>query len=76
MDDLDVWAGRGAQGGGSQVAGALLDEIDELVIQTYPLVHGKGMPMFATSPGIQEFGLDSVRPFGNGALVRTYHRKR
>ncbi len=32
--------------------------------------------MLATSLGVQEFGLDSVRPSGNGALVRTYHRKR
>ncbi|MFC9285016.1 dihydrofolate reductase family protein [Streptomyces collinus] len=62
--------------GGSQVAGALLDEIDELVIKTYPIVYGTGMPMFATGLDIQEFGLDSVRQFGNGALVRTYHRKR
>ncbi|MEU1403437.1 dihydrofolate reductase [Streptomyces sp. NPDC005728] len=64
--------------GGSQVAGALLDEIDELVIKTYPIVYGTGMPMFGTGLDIKEFGLDSdsVRAFGNGAIVRTYRRKR
>lgn len=62
--------------GGSQVAGALLDEIDELVIKTYPIVYGTGMPMFGTGLDIKEFTLDSVRTFGNGALVRTYRRKR
>ncbi|MFG2119608.1 dihydrofolate reductase family protein [Streptomyces sp. NPDC048710] len=62
--------------GGSQVAGALLDEIDELVIKTYPIVYGTGMPMFGTGLDIKEFTLDSVRTFGNGVLVRTYRRKR
>ncbi|MFF8424966.1 dihydrofolate reductase family protein [Streptomyces sp. NPDC016566] len=62
--------------GGSQLAGALLDEIDELVIKTYPIVYGTGMPMFGTGLDIKEFILDSVRTFGNGALVRTYRRKR
>ncbi|MFI1764063.1 dihydrofolate reductase family protein [Streptomyces sp. NPDC020800] len=64
--------------GGAQVAGALLDEIDELVIKTYPIVYGTGMPMFGSGLDIKEFTLDSgsVRTFGNGVLVRTYHRKR
>lgn len=62
--------------GGSQVAGALLDEIDELVIKTYPIVYGTGMPMFGTGLDIKEFTLDSVRTFDNGVLVRTYRRKR
>ncbi|MER7479925.1 dihydrofolate reductase family protein [Streptomyces sp. NPDC126510] len=62
--------------GGSQVAGELRDEIDELVIKTYPLVYGAGMPMFGSGFAISEFALESVRTFGNGALVRTYSRKR
>ncbi|MET8807537.1 dihydrofolate reductase family protein [Streptomyces sp. NPDC004546] len=62
--------------GGSLVAGALLEEIDELLIKTYPIVYGAGMPMFGTGLDIKEFTLDSVRTFGNGALVRTYRRKR
>ncbi|MFE9704243.1 dihydrofolate reductase family protein [Streptomyces sp. NPDC005930] len=62
--------------GGSVVAGELVDEIDELVIKTYPVILGTGMPMFASGFEMAEFVTDSVRTFGNGAVVRTYHRKR
>ncbi|MGW3655923.1 dihydrofolate reductase family protein [Streptomyces sp. NPDC005151] len=62
--------------GGSQLAGELLDEIDELVIKTYPLVYGSGMPMFGSDFAATEFMLDSVAAFDNGVLVRTYSRKR
>ncbi|MFF9397774.1 MULTISPECIES: dihydrofolate reductase family protein [unclassified Streptomyces] len=62
--------------GGSQLAGELIDEIDELVIKTYPLVYGSGIPMFRSAFAATEFALDSVRIFDNGALVRTYSRKR
>lgn len=62
--------------GGSQLAGALLDEIDELVIKTYPIVYGTGMPMFGSDFAVTEFTLGEVRTFGNGAVVRTYSRKR
>ncbi|MFI2430890.1 dihydrofolate reductase family protein [Streptomyces sp. NPDC018693] len=63
--------------GGAQLAGQLFDEIDELVIKTYPLAYGTGMPMFGgTGADIARFALDEVRAFGNGILVRTYSRKR
>ncbi|MGW1547791.1 dihydrofolate reductase family protein [Streptomyces sp. NPDC002346] len=62
--------------GGSQLAGELLDEIDELVIKTYPLVYGSGMPMFGSDFADTEFMLDSVAVFDNGVLVRAYSRKR
>ncbi len=62
--------------GGSKIAGELLDEIDELVIKTYPLVYGSGMQMFGAGFAISEFTLESVRTFGNGVLVRSYSRKR
>ncbi|MFD3837454.1 dihydrofolate reductase family protein [Streptomyces sp. NPDC058642] len=62
--------------GGSQVAGELFDLIDELVIKTYPVTIGSGMPMFGSGFSITEFGLDDVRTFKNGVFVRTYSRKR
>ncbi|MER5939121.1 dihydrofolate reductase family protein [Streptomyces sp. NPDC001928] len=62
--------------GGSQLAGALFDEIDELIIKTYPIVYGTGMPMFGSGFAVTEFTLGEVRSFGNGAVVRTYSRKR
>ncbi|MFF9338358.1 dihydrofolate reductase family protein [Streptomyces sp. NPDC014773] len=62
--------------GGSTVAGALVDEIDELVIKTYPQVYGSGMPMFGAGFEPRDFALGTVRAFDNGVLVRTYTRKR
>jgi dihydrofolate reductase len=62
--------------GGSRIAGELLHEIDELVIKTYPVAVGSGMPMFGAGFAVTEFELDEVRAFKNGALVRTYSRKR
>ncbi|MET9802296.1 dihydrofolate reductase family protein [Streptomyces sp. NPDC006368] len=69
--DLGIWLC-----GGSQIAGELIDEIDELVIKAYPQVYGSGMPMFGSGFAISDFTLDAVRSFGNGVVVRTYHRKR
>ncbi|MFD5428373.1 dihydrofolate reductase family protein [Streptomyces sp. NPDC127084] len=60
--------------GGSEVAGELIDEIDELVIKTYPQVYGSGMPMFGSGFTLTDFTLDMVRAFGNGAVVRKYTR--
>lgn len=62
--------------GGSQLAGELLDEIDELIIKTYPVVLGSGMPMFAAGFGLGRFTLEGVRTFGNGTLLRRYKRER
>lgn len=62
--------------GGAAVAGALIDEIDELIIKTYPVVQGSGMPMFGSGFSVSEFTLDEVRGFDNGVVVRTYSRKR
>ncbi|MEU2429425.1 dihydrofolate reductase family protein [Streptomyces sp. NPDC007861] len=62
--------------GGSQLAGELIDEIDELVIKTYPQVYGAGMPMFGTDFAVTDFTLDWVRTFDSGVLVRKYTRKR
>ncbi|MBB6076848.1 dihydrofolate reductase [Streptomyces paradoxus] len=49
--------------GGSKVAGELFDEVDELVIKTYPLVYGTGMPMSGSGFAISEFTLESVRTY-------------
>jgi hypothetical protein len=39
-------------------------------------VLGTGMPMFGSGFAITEFTLGEVRAFDNGAVVRTYTRKR
>ncbi|MEU9864853.1 dihydrofolate reductase [Streptomyces sp. NPDC047971] len=68
---LDIWLC-----GGSQIAGELIEEIDELIIKTYPQVYGSGMPMFGAGFEPRDFELGEVRTFDNGVLVRTYTRKR
>ncbi|MDX3639781.1 dihydrofolate reductase family protein [Streptomyces sp. MB09-02B] len=59
--------------GGSVIAGEL---IDELIIKTYPVVQGTGLPMFGSGFALTEFTLDDVRGFDNGVVVRKYGRKR
>ncbi|MFG3035930.1 dihydrofolate reductase family protein [Streptomyces sp. NPDC048330] len=68
---LDIWLC-----GGSTIAGELIEEIDELIIKTYPQVYGTGMPMFGAGFEPRDFELGEVRTFDNGVLVRTYTRKR
>ncbi|MEU2562210.1 dihydrofolate reductase family protein [Streptomyces longispororuber] len=68
---LDIWLC-----GGAQVAGQLRDEVDELVIKTYPVLLGSGMPMFVgVEPDVSDFALTSSRVFGNGLVVRHYVRR-
>lgn len=60
--------------GGANLAAQLIDEVDELVIKSYPIVLGSGMPMFGSEFAQAEFALESNRTFGNGVVVRTYGR--
>ncbi|GGT09330.1 deaminase [Streptomyces kurssanovii] len=61
--------------GGAHLAGQLIDEVDELVIKTYPVVLGSGIPMFAAPFRVSAFSLASMRAFGNGVVVTQYGRK-
>ncbi|MCM2388040.1 dihydrofolate reductase family protein [Streptomyces albipurpureus] len=60
--------------GGANLAGQLRDEVDELVIKTYPVILGDGMRMFDTGFRMDEFTLISMRSFDNGVIVRKYAR--
>ncbi|MFV2121811.1 dihydrofolate reductase family protein, partial [Streptomyces sp. Act-28] len=63
--------------GGAGVAGELIDEVDELVIKTYPQLYGSGMPMFGgVAFAVTDFALRDTRTFGNGVVVRRYGRNR
>ncbi|MER6911622.1 dihydrofolate reductase family protein [Streptomyces sp. NPDC000594] len=70
-DGLDIYLC-----GGANLAGQLRDEVDELIIKTYPVILGTGMPMFAADFRIDEFALESLRSFDNGVVLRTYRRER
>ncbi|MEU2033368.1 dihydrofolate reductase family protein [Nocardia amamiensis] len=64
QDGMDIWLA-----GGGKFAAALLEEIDELVIKSYPVVAGTGVPGFAG-----EFRPTLFRPtertgFSNGVQV-------
>ncbi|MFG2193353.1 dihydrofolate reductase family protein [Streptomyces sp. NPDC048639] len=62
--------------GGARLAGALLPEIDELIVKTYPIVIGSGIPMFSAEFEVGQFRLTSCRAFGSGSTVTTYERAR
>lgn len=60
--------------GGGKLAGALLPEIDRLVIKLYPVVVGSGIPLFDTSFAPQAFTLTSTTPLDGGTVVLEYRR--
>ncbi|MEU1072330.1 MULTISPECIES: dihydrofolate reductase family protein [unclassified Streptomyces] len=70
-DGLDVYLC-----GGADLAGQLIDEIDELVIKSYPIVAGTGIPLFRAEFGPRSFVPTDSRSFENGTVVTTYTRKR
>jgi dihydrofolate reductase len=62
--------------GGANLAGQLLEEIDELVVKVYPVTAGSGVPVFSAEFGVFDFVLESSRTFDNGTIVLTYSKKR
>lgn len=62
--------------GGASIAGAVLPEIDRLVVKLYPVVAGTGHPMF-TGAGFApaELELTDLRTFAGGNVVLTYDRR-
>ena len=70
-------AGRGIWlAGGGRLAGALLPEIDELIVKCYPVVLGAGVPMFATTYDPAPFELTDVTRHRNGVVFQAYRRAR
>ncbi|MFF0743865.1 dihydrofolate reductase family protein [Streptomyces sp. NPDC004111] len=61
-------------GGGGELAGQLVEEIDEIVLKLYPVVLGDGVRLFTAEFGVHSFSLDSMRTFANGTAVLTYSR--
>ena len=60
--------------GGGGLAGALLGEIDRMVVKKYPVVAGAGIPAFRTSFRPTQLALEEVSTFDNGCAVLTYAR--
>jgi len=69
-DGAGVWLA-----GGGRLAGALLTEIDELVIKRYPVVLGAGIPVIAAQHAhALPFEVTAERSLVGGTTVTTYAR--
>ncbi|WP_405167717.1 dihydrofolate reductase family protein [Nocardia sp. NBC_01499] len=66
---LDIWLA-----GGGKLAAALLGEIDELVIKSYPVVAGTGIPGFAGAFRPTLFAPTTRKEFSNGNQVTWFTR--
>jgi len=62
--------------GGAKLAGALLPEIDELILKIYPVVAGRGIPLFHAGFQPTLFEAGARRFFANGTAVLTFRRPR
>ncbi|MER7796534.1 dihydrofolate reductase family protein [Microbacterium sp. NPDC096154] len=70
-EGLDIWLC-----GGGELAGALIDEVDRLVLKRNPFAFGSGIPLFGHAPyESRRFDLVSVRPFQSGVVVEEYVRR-
>lgn len=70
-DGLDIWLC-----GGADLAGQLIDEIDEFVVKTYPVFVGTGMPMSRAGFGVRPLELTGSTTLGGGQIVTAYAVKR
>ncbi|PRY12480.1 dihydrofolate reductase family protein [Kineococcus rhizosphaerae] len=66
---LDVWLC-----GGGTLAGALTGEIDELVLKTYPVLAGAGIPVVAGGFSPTAFRVLEREQFANGVVVSRLER--
>ena len=58
--------------GGGELAGALVDEIDRLVLKHNPFVLGAGIPLFSGAPGPRRFRPVESREFRSGVRITEY----
>lgn len=61
--------------GGGALAGAVISELDRLILKVNPVVLGSGVPLFAdTSYDAKQFRLDRSRSFDSGVVINEYSR--
>ncbi|MEV4241569.1 dihydrofolate reductase family protein [Nocardia sp. NPDC049737] len=60
--------------GGGKLAAALLDELDEMIVKSYPVVAGGGISAFSGAFNPTLFTPTERREFGNGAQVTWFSR--
>ncbi|MEU9233297.1 dihydrofolate reductase family protein [Streptomyces subrutilus] len=62
--------------GGAELAGQLVEEIDEFVVKTYPVFTGAGIPMARAGFATRELELTDLKHYAGGQIVSTYARRR
>lgn len=67
---LDIWLC-----GGGNLAGQLLPEIDRLIIKSYPVLAGAGIPFFADNFQPTRFQLIERHQFDNGTQLSRFDRR-
>lgn len=68
QDGLGIWLC-----GGGELAGALLPEIDRLVLKRHPVVLGSGIPLFGSAPSrTRPFTHQRSREFLSGVTIEEY----
>lgn len=61
--------------GGGNLAGALLPEIDRLILKRNPIVLGAGIPLFGnTASPATAFTLTACRAFTSGVIIEEYEK--
>jgi dihydrofolate reductase len=60
--------------GGGQLAGTLLPEIDRLIVKSYPVVAGSGIPAFHGEFNPTVFRVTDRESFDNGVTVTSFAR--
>ncbi|GAA0399451.1 dihydrofolate reductase family protein [Streptomyces luteireticuli] len=68
--EKDIWLC-----GGGRLAGALLPEIDRMVVKSYPVVAGAGIPAFDGEFDPTAFVVTERKSFGNGVTITWYARR-
>ncbi|MEV0547879.1 dihydrofolate reductase family protein [Nocardia salmonicida] len=69
QEGLDIWLC-----GGGKLAGQLLDEIDQLIVKTYPVIAGEGIPAFTGVFKPTLFAPTRRKEFDSGAQVTWFDR--
>ncbi len=64
---LDIWLC-----GGARLAGALYEEIDELILKVNPVMLGAGKPLFEQASGVRGLELTGHETFSGGVAIHRY----
>ncbi|GAA2530867.1 dihydrofolate reductase family protein [Pilimelia columellifera] len=60
--------------GGSDLAGALLPELDQLILKVNPVLIGSGRPLFNRQFEVQQFTFMGTQAYDSGVVVQRYRR--